>query len=67
MFVNDLSCDWCGKACRAAKLCQVWTKDKEKRALCKTCCKPQYQNAPAYTLEWKDMCAQLAGMTSKKK
>jgi hypothetical protein len=66
LFLNDLSCNWCGKACRAAKLCEIWTKDKQKRALCTGCCKPQFQNAPAYTLDWTQMCAQLTGMASRK-
>ena len=60
-------CDWCGKQCRTTHLTQLWTADRKKRQLCKTCTRPQFVNAPAYTIDWKTVCDDLTGVHSARR
>lgn len=63
---ESTNCDWCGKQCRTTNLTQVWTSDKKKRMLCKVCCRPMFQNAPSFSLDWKSICDDLTGVNKTK-
>jgi len=64
---ESTSCDWCGKQCRTTHLAQLWTADRKKRQLCKTCTRPRFANAPAYSVDWKTVCDDLTGVHSARR